>query len=89
MSTPGADPRHPLWTRESQGASQAMIERIELATDTLVVLMNGHHLIVRDSPQELIDRIVEFRRRIGGTLCHFPVVEDKKSAYSTPKAEAG
>lgn len=63
-----------------------MIERIELVPDTLVVLLNGHHIILRDSPQALIDRIVEFRRRIGGTLCHFPVVEDKKAAYSIDDA---
>ena len=37
MSTPGADPRHPLWTRESQGASQAMIERIELGTKIILL----------------------------------------------------
>jgi len=69
-----------------------LIEKIELVPDTLVVLVNGHHLILRDSPHELIDRIVEFRRRIGGTLCHFPVVEEKKAGYAggeAPAASAG
>lgn len=60
-----------------------MIERIELVPDTLVVLVNGHHIILRDAPNDLIDRIVEFRRRIGGAICHFPVVEERKAAYST------
>ena len=39
-----------------------LIERIERTPDTLIVLANGNKLIVRESPQELIDRAVAYKR---------------------------
>lgn len=40
-----------------------LIEKIEIIPDTLLVLFNGKSFIVKESPDEIIDRIAEFKRR--------------------------
>ena len=40
-----------------------LIELIDTVPDTLVVLVNGHRYMVREHPDTIIERIVEFRRR--------------------------
>ena len=39
-----------------------LIERIERTPDTLIVFANGHTLIVRESPEELVERAVAYKR---------------------------
>ncbi len=41
-----------------------LIERIELIPDTLIILVNGSKYIVRDPPEEIINRISDFRKGI-------------------------
>ena len=43
-----------------------LIERAEATPDTVVTLTSGNKLIVRDTMDEIRDRIVEFKRRIHG-----------------------
>ena len=43
-----------------------LIEFLEATPDTVVTLTSGNKLIVRDSMDEIRDRIVEFKRRIHG-----------------------
>jgi flagellar protein FlbD len=40
------------------------IESIEETPDTIVSLTNGHKILARETPQELVDRVVAFRRRV-------------------------
>jgi flagellar protein FlbD len=40
------------------------IESIEQTPDTLVSLVNGHKLFVRDTPADLVQRVVAFRQTI-------------------------
>ena len=40
-----------------------LIEYIETTPDTVVTLTNGQKLMVLEEPDELIERILEFRRR--------------------------
>jgi flagellar protein FlbD len=47
-----------------------LIEHIEVTPDTVISLTNGHKYVVRESADEVIDRVVEFRRRIA---CSAPV----------------
>jgi flagellar protein FlbD len=47
------------------------IESIEQTPDTMVSLVNGHKIIARETPGELVARIVEFKRRVGN---HEPTV---------------
>ena len=42
------------------------IEYIETNPDTTLVMLSGKRLIVKEQVQQIIDRIVEYRRRIGG-----------------------
>ena len=42
-----------------------IIEYIESVPDTLISLLNGTTLYVKEKPEEIIDRIVDYRKRIG------------------------
>jgi flagellar protein FlbD len=44
-----------------------LIEHIDVTPDTVVTLTNGQILRVRETAEEVIQRIVEFRRRILGS----------------------
>jgi flagellar protein FlbD len=41
-----------------------LIEFVEATPDTVISLSNGKKFIVRETVEEVIDKIVEFRRRI-------------------------
>jgi flagellar protein FlbD len=41
------------------------IEYVETRPDTTILMLSGKHLVVREPVLVLIDRIVEYRRRIG------------------------
>ena len=41
------------------------IESIEFRPDTTLMMLSGKHVVVLEKIEELIDRIVEYRRRIG------------------------
>lgn len=41
------------------------IEAIETNPDTTLIMLSGKHVIVREKPTLIVDRIVEYRRRIG------------------------
>ncbi len=43
-----------------------LIESLESTPDTVVTLVSGNKLIVRDTMDEIRDRIVEYKRRIYG-----------------------
>jgi flagellar protein FlbD len=43
-----------------------LIETLEATPDTVVTLTNGNKLLVRDSMDEVREKIVEFKRRIHG-----------------------
>jgi flagellar protein FlbD len=42
------------------------IEGIEVTPDTNLIMLSGKHIVVREAVSEVINRIVEYRRRIGG-----------------------
>jgi len=41
-----------------------MIEFVESTPDTIITLTDGKKIIVQQCPKEIIDRIVDFRRRV-------------------------
>jgi flagellar protein FlbD len=45
-----------------------LIEQIETVPDTTIALTTGQRLFVRESADEILSRIVEFRRRICGGI---------------------
>jgi len=42
------------------------IESIEVRPDTTLLMLSGKSVVVKEGVNEMIDRIVEYRRRIGG-----------------------
>lgn len=42
------------------------IEAIEKNPDTTLIMLSGKRLIVKEDSSSIIDRIIEYRRRIGG-----------------------
>ncbi|MBO4731634.1 MAG: flagellar FlbD family protein [Spirochaetaceae bacterium] len=41
------------------------IERIEINPDVTLVMLSGQKLIIREKPEEVTERIIEYRRQIG------------------------
>ena len=41
------------------------IESIEVKPDTNLLMLSGKHVIVKEGVTEVLDRIVEYRQRIG------------------------
>ncbi len=42
------------------------IESMEIHPDTTLLMLSGKHVVVKEKVEEVIDRIVEYRKRIGG-----------------------
>jgi flagellar protein FlbD len=42
------------------------IESIELRPDTTLLMLSGKHTVVLEKIEQIIDRIVAYRKRIGG-----------------------
>jgi flagellar protein FlbD len=42
------------------------IESLELRPDTTLLMLSGKHVVVREDVENIINKIVEYRRRIGG-----------------------
>ena len=42
-----------------------LIEHVEVTPDTIISLTNGQKFVVLESSEEVIQRVVEFRRAIG------------------------
>ncbi|MCO6437985.1 MAG: flagellar FlbD family protein [Phycisphaerae bacterium] len=43
-----------------------LIKMLEATPDTIVTLINGDTLIVRESVEEVVDRTIEYQRRVRG-----------------------
>jgi len=41
-----------------------LIQHVEATPDTVVTLTSGNNFMVRETPEQIIDRIVGYRRRI-------------------------
>ena len=44
--------------------NEELIESIEQTPDTVLSLTNGHKLMVRDTPSDLVQRCIEYRRLV-------------------------
>ena len=42
-----------------------MIETMETAPDLTLVMLSGKRIVLRESPEDVIEKIVEYRRKIG------------------------
>ena len=41
-----------------------LIETLEQAPDTVIVMTTGNKYVVKETPEEIIDKIVQFKRKI-------------------------
>ena len=41
-----------------------LIETLEQTPDTVIVMTTGNKYVVKESPEEIIDKIIEFKRKI-------------------------
>ncbi len=53
-----------------------MILTLEATPDTVITLTSGEKLMVRESPELIIDRFVHFKRRI---VCELPEIKPQAS----------
>jgi flagellar protein FlbD len=60
-----------------------LIKLIENAPDTVISLVNGEKIVVRETIDQILERIVQFRRRVlDGLQMNF-------SAWTSPRAASG
>ncbi|HOL73563.1 MAG TPA: flagellar FlbD family protein [Bryobacteraceae bacterium] len=52
-----------------------LIEHIEITPDTVITLTNGHQFMVREEADEVVRRIVEFRRTVNAN-CFLKRISD-------------
>ncbi len=52
-----------------------LIKFIENAPDTVITLITGEKIVVRESAEEVMTRIIEYRRRLRGPRLIFPSIE--------------
>lgn len=62
-----------------------IIEKIELIPDTLLVMTNGHNFIVSESPEEVIDRIIAFRKKCNMYRNSDPTVSQESQEQAAGK----
>jgi flagellar protein FlbD len=41
------------------------IESIEVNPDVTLVMLSGKHVVIKEKPEEIIERIISYRRQIG------------------------
>jgi len=51
-----------------------MIVTLEATPDTVITLTSGEKLIVKESPEEMINRFVALKRRIA---CELPTIKER------------
>jgi flagellar protein FlbD len=57
-----------------------LIEHLQSTPDTVITLTSGHNFMVLESPQEIISRIVHYRRRIASGLPTVGLVQSSTEA---------
>jgi len=62
-----------------------LIKFVEQAPDTVITLVSGEKIVVRESAQNVLERVVQFRRSVlhGVTLC-----SDNQGSFLAPFAES-
>jgi flagellar protein FlbD len=73
-----------------------LIKFVEQAPDTVITLVNGDKIVVRESAQDVLERVVQFRRSVlqGITLCSdngaaLPPVLPRNDARNDAGSDAG
>ncbi|HVN04268.1 MAG TPA: flagellar FlbD family protein [Bryobacteraceae bacterium] len=64
-----------------------LIESIEVTPDTVIALTTGQKLVVLEPAEEVVERVLEFRRAIyrGSLLC--PLIQEAPGAAHPPATD--
>jgi flagellar protein FlbD len=52
-----------------------LIEHVEMTPDTVITLSNGHQFMVLETADEVIDRVIEYRRAIAHAGARGPAAQ--------------
>ena len=66
-----------------------LIESIDVTPDTLISLTSGQKLVVLESAEEVVRRVVEYRRAIYSGLLQCPRILAEPAETSVSPADAG
>lgn len=66
-----------------------LIESIEVTPDTVISLTTGQKLVVLESPEEVVERVVEFRHAIHSGVLLGPQIVSRQSAQPGVDAANG
>jgi flagellar protein FlbD len=55
--------------------NQDLIEHVEVTPDTVIALTTGHTFLVLESPDQIVDRIIAFRRATYEHMCACPLLK--------------
>jgi flagellar protein FlbD len=65
-----------------------LIKFVESAPDTVITLINGEKMIVRESTDDLIRKLIEFRRSVLAGLPSTGIDQNAAIALAAPKPSA-
>jgi len=63
-----------------------LIKFVEQSPDTLITLVSGEKIVVRESPEEVLTRVIEFRRSV---LQGLSFAWDSSSSHTLPADRPG
>ena len=66
-----------------------LIKFIENAPDTVITLVSGEKIVVLETPEEVINRIVDYRRRLRQSLRDLPGVHNSAEGPDVPDLPPG
>ena len=63
-----------------------LIEHVEVTPDTVVALTTGQKFLVLESAEDVVDKVIQFRRAILAAGCPLKKDQDLESSASEPVA---
>lgn len=60
--------------RETFLLNSDLIEQVDVTPDTVITLTNNHKFLVRESAEEVVRRVLDFRRSVSGAVLPQPEV---------------
>ncbi len=66
-----------LLTRLNHGPfmiNSDLIEHLEITPDTVITLTTGQKFMVLETAEEVVQRVIEFRRAVYARMCQYPAL---------------
>jgi flagellar protein FlbD len=60
-----------------------LIEHLEMTPDTVITLTTGQKIIVLESAEEVLKRVIEFRRAVYREMCQCPTLHRVEEPEAT------